>query len=101
MLVYYLPIYLTLFVVLLASIIVISCVIAVYYTNKILAHIDPILKSYDDFMSLHDRDRYFSKRDLNSWNNRWNGIRSVIQARAHLSDFKEKNIGQLTRRSKH
>ncbi len=80
MLGYFFPIYLTLLAVLIISIIVIACLIAVYYTNKIITHIDPILKSYDDFTSLYDRARYFSKRDLNGWINRWYGIRSVIQA---------------------
>ena len=80
MLGYFFPIYLTLLAVLIISIIVIACLIAVYYTNKIITHIDPILKSYDDFTSLYDGDRYFSKRDLNSWIKRWNEIRSVIQA---------------------
>ena len=80
MLGYFFNIYLTLLIVLLVSIIVILCIIAVYNTNNIMSHINPIIKSYDDFMSLYYRDRYFSKRDLNGWINRWNGIKPVIQA---------------------
>ena len=73
-------IYLTLLVVLVVSILVILCIIAIVNKNRIIAHTGSILKSYEDFMSLHDRDRYFSKRDLNSWIQRWNRIKSVILA---------------------
>ena len=73
-------IYLTLLFVLLVSIIVILCIIAVVNKNRIIAHTGSIIKAHEDFMSLYYRDRYFSKRDLNGWINRWYGIRSVIQA---------------------
>ena len=73
-------IYLTLFFVLLVSIIVILCIIAVVNKNRIMAHTGSILKSYEDFISLYDGDRYFSKRDLNKWIQRWNRIKSIILA---------------------
>jgi DNA helicase-4 len=73
-------IYLTLFVVLIVSIIVILGIIAIVNKNRIISHTGSILKSYEGFMSLYDRDRYFSKRDLNSWIQRWNRIKSVILA---------------------
>jgi len=79
MLGYFFFIYLTLFVVLLVSVLVILCIIAVVNKNRIIANTGSILKSYEDFMSLYDRARYFSKRDLKKWIERWKGIKSVIQ----------------------
>ena len=73
-------IYLTLFVVLLVTIIVILCIIAVINKDRIIAQTGSILKSHEDFVSLYDRDRYFSKRDFNNWIQRWNRIKSVIFA---------------------
>jgi DNA helicase-4 len=70
--------YLTLFIVILVSIIVILCIIAVINKNRINAHTGSIFKSYEDFLSLYYRDRYFSKRDLNIWIQQWNRIKSVI-----------------------
>jgi hypothetical protein len=55
-------------------------IIAIVNKNRIISHTGSILKSYEGFMSLYDRDRYFSKRDLNSWIQRWNRIKSVILA---------------------
>ena len=76
----YLRIYLTLFVVLLVSIIVILCIIAVVNTNRIIAHTGQIINSYEDFISLYVRDRYFSERDLNRWIKKWIGINFVIRS---------------------
>ncbi|MHA2429100.1 MAG: UvrD-helicase domain-containing protein, partial [Candidatus Hermodarchaeia archaeon] len=73
-------IYLTLFVVLLVTIIVILCIIAVVNKDRIIAQTDSILKSHEDFVSLYNGDRYFSKRDLENWIQRWNRIKSVILA---------------------
>jgi hypothetical protein len=60
-------IYLTLLVVLVVSIIVILCLIAAVNRNRIVALSGSILKSHEDFKSLYNRDRYFSKRDLTNW----------------------------------
>jgi hypothetical protein len=35
--------------------------------ERINQHRDAINRSYDDFLSIYENDRYFSKRDLNKW----------------------------------
>jgi hypothetical protein len=88
------PILITLLIIFLVSTFVVACLISIYYTNEIMGHIQPIVDSYYTFMSLYQGDRYFSKRELDNWINRWSGIRSLIRSYQRYNERFHEIIGK-------